>query len=200
MSSLPAASILVTGFLPFGKDTLNPSGLIAQRLGGIALPVAAEDALQMALAEMEARGSDFLLALGVAGGRAAVCVESVAVNQAQYRIPDHNGDQLNGPIASAGAPGVFSSLDTGAIVAAIRCSGVPATVSQDAGRYVCNHFYFRLLERLPGRCLFLHIPRLPEVEAALEEGGAGPTMALETSERAVRAVIDFLGAPSSEAI
>ena len=184
------SSFLVTGFAPFGRDTLNPSGIIAEQFGGLSLPVAAEDALKIALEEMQNRGADFLLALGVAGGRPAVCVESVAFNEADYRTPDQAGNSWQGPIENGAPPSLSSPLNVLEIATAIRRSGVPAHVSRGAGRYVCNHFYFRLLQRFPDRCLFLHLPRLPEVEAAVD--GAGPTMALEISERAVRAVMKHL--------
>jgi pyroglutamyl-peptidase len=131
-----------------------------------------------------------VLALGVAGKRPAICVESTAFNEAEYFIPDHNGNLYENIIDADAAPTLVTPLDTLEIKCAILRSGVPAFMSEDAGRYVCNHFYFRLLQHLPARCLFLHLPRLPEVEAA--HGGDGPTMTLETSERAVQAAIDYL--------
>ena len=184
--------LLVTGFGPFGKDTVNPSGLVAAKLGGLVLPVAADEAWRRVRAEVAVRRPRFVLALGVAGGRAHVCVEKCAVNAAAYPIPDDDGALHHGPLderlphSAARSPG----LPAAELARAIRRSGVAARVSTDAGRYVCNHFYWHLLHGFAGRAAFLHVPRLPEVEAA--HGGKGPSLPLEATERAVLAAARWL--------
>jgi pyroglutamyl-peptidase len=49
-------------------------------------------------------------------------------------------------------------------VSAARAGKVPARLSRDAGRYLCNYTYWRALRRAPqGRPLvqFIHIPAVP---------------------------------------
>lgn len=190
MSLRSSPRVLVTGFGPFGGEAINPSGVIAERLGGLCLPVAAEEAWEQTRAVMRRSGASIVLALGVAGGRSRVCVEKRAVNEAAYPLADDAGRVLAGPLRERSAPAVretaFSAAD---IARAIRRRSVPAWVSRDAGRYVCNHFYYLLLERLEGRAVFLHIPRLPETVAPL---GGGPSLCLEDSMRAAAAALRFL--------
>ncbi len=76
----------------------------------------------------------------------------------------------------AGAPAAFfSSLPIKAMVAALRAAGLPASVSQSAGTFVCNHVFYGLMQRLqasPGaRGGFMHLPLLPE-QAARQPGSA----------------------------
>jgi pyroglutamyl-peptidase len=86
--------------------------------------------------------------------------------------------------AGEAAGGLATGLPAAALARAMRGAGVPARVSRDAGRYVCNHFYFLLLRRLAGRAVFVHVPRLPEEAARL---GGGPSLSLDQVEGAVRA-------------
>jgi pyroglutamyl-peptidase len=182
----PSASpILVTGFGPFGSEQVNPSGLVAERCGGLRLPVAAEEAWALTRAEMKRRRAVAVLALGVAGGRDRVCVEKWAANEAAYALADDAGRVLAGVLdAGEAAGGLATGLPAAALARAMRGAGVPARVSRDAGRYVCNHFYFLLLRRLAGRAVFVHVPRLPEEAARL---GGGPSLSLDQVEGAVRA-------------
>ena len=66
ISTVSSGRVLVTGFGPFGSERVNPSGLIAARLGGVVLPVAAEEAWIMTREEMKRRRARAVLALGVA--------------------------------------------------------------------------------------------------------------------------------------
>ena len=177
--------ILVTGFGPFGDERVNPSGLIARRLGGIELPVAADEAWERTREELQTRGCSGVLALGVAGGRDRVCVEARAANASDYRLPDDFGRRCGGVIdGSVPTLGLSSRVPASMMARRMRGVGVPARVSRDAGRYVCNHFYFLLLRRLAGRAVFVHVPRLPEEAARL---GGGPSLSLDQAERAVSA-------------
>ena len=183
---LDRSSILVTGFGPFGSERVNPSGLLAARLGGLVLPVAAEEAWELTRQEMNRRGAVAVLALGVAGGREHVCVEKWAANESDYRLADDVGTLVGGPGGDQNfrTSGLGTGLPAAAMARAMRGAGAPARVSRDAGRFVCNHFYFLLLRHLAGRAVFIHVPRLPEEAARL---GGGPSLSLDRVDRAVRA-------------
>jgi len=184
--------ILVTGFGPFGSERVNPSGLIARRLGGLELPVAAEEAWELTRAEMHRRGAVAVVALGVAGGRDRVCVEKWAANDSDYRLADDAGRVLSGVLETGRTmAGLATGQPAAQMARAMRRAGVPARVSRDAGRYVCNHFYFLLLRHLAGRAVFIHVPRLPEEAARL---GGGPSLSLDQVERAVRAGLRLMQA------
>lgn len=187
---IEVSRVLVTGFGPFGDERVNPSGLIARRLGGIELPVAAEEAWEQTRREMDARGCVAVLALGVAGGRDRVCVEAWAANEVDYRLADDFGRVRAGAVdPTQRADGIRPTVPPARLARRMRGVGVPARVSRDAGRFVCNHFYFLLLARLAGRAVFIHIPRLPEEAARL---GGGPSLSLDQGERAVRASLRWM--------
>lgn len=203
-----ACELLVTGFLPFAGDARNPSGEVAQavegrqvrglRVRGAVLPVerkAASERLERLLAEERPRA---VVALGQ-GSAPLVHVERVAVNLLDFQLPDQAGDQPRGTPISRGAPdALFSTLPVDELVAAVRAAGVPCEASLSAGSYLCNMVFFELLEaaratpRGTHRGVFVHLPPLPEVVAAAEN--ERPSMALDTSLRAVDAILDATAA------
>ncbi|STV77993.1 pyrrolidone-carboxylate peptidase [Klebsiella michiganensis] len=101
--------------------------------------------------------------------------------------PDNKGLQpIDVPIAAGGPAAYFSTLPIKAIVTALRSRGIPASVSQTAGTFVCNHVMYGLLHSLRHRSGakggFIHIPYLPE-QAAAHPGEA--SMAVETVQAAL---------------
>jgi pyroglutamyl-peptidase len=193
--------ILLTAFEPFGGDPVNPSLLIARALGGqmvegaqvvaVELPCVFHRALA-ALDEALQRTQPVLaVALGLAAGREGLSIERVAINVDDARIPDNAGAQpVDEPVAAAGPAAWFSTLPIKAISAALREAGVPASVSQTAGTFVCNHVFYGLQQRLAGtgvRSGFIHVPLLPE-QAAHHPGK--PVLALEEQVRGVRLALE----------
>jgi len=169
--------VLVTGFEPFGGDTVNPSAEIARQLHGT---VIAGHAVTGALlpcvfgaAQKELRRlldrvrPGLVLCLGQAGGRAEITPERVAINVDDARIPDNAGRQpVDRPVVRGGPAAYWSTLPIKAIVAELRARDIPAAVSQTAGTYLCNHVFYGLqhaLRRRTGvRGGFIHVPWLPE--------------------------------------
>ncbi len=185
--------ILVTGFEPFGGDSVNPSleairALASHRADGVRiavapLPVAARrimGALRDVVAEHR---PDVVIAVGQAGGRAEMSVERIAINVDDFRIPDNEGARLvDVPVAADGPDAYFSTLPIKAMVQNMRAAGVPAHVSQTAGTFLCNHVFYALrhlaaTEYPDMRAGFIHVPSLPE-QAARHPGQA--SMALDT--------------------
>ena len=189
--------ILLTAFEPFGGDRVNPSLLIARHLDGetiagarvvaVELPCVFHRALAV-LDEALARTRPVLaVALGLAAGREGLSIERVAINVDDARIPDNAGAQpVDEPIAPGGPAAWFSTLPIKAMAAELNAAGVPASVSQTAGTFVCNHVFYGLQQRLAGtgvRSGFIHVPLLPE-QAAQYPGK--PVLALEDQVRGVR--------------
>jgi len=172
-------TILLTGFEPFGGETVNPSWEVARRLdgervGGVggarivarALPCVfgrSLGVLDEALADLR---PVLVLALGQAGGRCDLSLERVAINVDDARIADNAGAlPIDEAVVEGGPAAYFSSLPIKAMVAGLRAAGYPASVSQTAGTFVCNHVFYGLQHRLAGsevRGGFMHIPYLPE--------------------------------------
>jgi len=186
-------TILLTGFEPFGGESINPSWKAVRALDG----KRTSDGSVIAVAELPCVFSKSLDALdrlirdlkphvvvcvGQAGGRAEISVERVAINVDDARIPDNNGAQpIDAPIRSDGPTAYFSTLPIKAIVESLTASGIPAAVSQTAGTFVCNHVFYGLMHMAASaptlrRAGFVHIPYLPE--QAMHNPNA-PSMSLD---------------------
>jgi pyroglutamyl-peptidase len=197
VSETKRPSILLTGFAPFGGETVNPSWQAVQQLHGrhlrghrvVArqLPVEFGTALQELRAAIRETRPELVLCVGQAGGRAALSLERVAINVDDARIPDNAGAQpVDAPIVAGGPDAYFTGLPIKAMLAALREAGIPAEVSQTAGTYVCNHVFYGLMHALRNRRIrggFMHIPYSPE-QAALHPGAPG--LPVETVVRALR--------------
>lgn len=202
---------LVTGFEPFGGDTINPSLEVLRRLPprlgdlGLAIRVLptvfgrAREALEDAV---RTTAPDLVLCLGLADGRAALSLERVAINVDDARIPDNEGNQpLDAPIVAGGPAAYFATLPIKAAAAALRAAGLPAIISNSAGTFVCNHVFYGALHlaatRRPAlRGGFLHVPYLP-AQAAAHDGGA-PSMALDDIVRGVEIVLSVAASGTTD--
>ena len=198
------ATVLLTGFEPFGGEAINPSWEIARALDGWAcdgatvraalLPCVFGDAMQRLDAALLEWQPTLVLSLGQAGGREGISLERIAVNVDDARIPDNLGRQPIDDAVVAGAPAAyFSTLPIKAIVHDLRAAGIAASVSNSAGTFVCNHVFYALMHRLATtpalarvRGGFVHVPYLPEQVPGRADV---PTMALEAQIQAVRAAI-----------
>ena len=152
-------ALLLTGFEPFGGETINPSWRVAQALHGeviagaqvvaLQLPCVFGTALEVLRSGIARHRPQLVLALGQAGGRCELTPERVAINVDDARIADNAGARpVDVPIVHGGPAAYFSSLPIKAIVAALRAAGVPAAVSQSAGTFVCNHVFYGLMHAL----------------------------------------------------
>ena len=197
--------ILVTGFEPFGGQSLNPSWEVARALHGLQLQGArvvavqlpcvfaqALPALQQALAQ---HTPDIVLALGQAEGRCDLSVERIAINVMDARIPDNAGAQpIDVPVIAGGPASYFSTLPIKSLVAGLRAAGFPASVSQTAGTFVCNQVFYALQHTLAGQGVhsgFVHLPLLPE-QAAHWPGPSLPSWPVGLQLAAVKQALDLL--------
>ena len=168
--------LLLTGFDPFGGQPINPAleavKLVADKIGNIEV-VKLEvptvfyksiETVDKAIAEVK---PDVVLCIGQAGGRYDITPERVAINVNDARIADNEGQQpLDGPIFEDGDTAYFTDLPIKAMVANVREAGIPASVSNTAGTFVCNHLMYGVLylaaKKYPGlRGGFIHVPFIP---------------------------------------
>lgn len=192
------ATILLTGFEPFGNEARNPSWDAVRLLDGETvaghavvarrLPVSFAGSLPVLQAAIDEIGPALVVCVGLAGGRAQLSLERVAINLDDARIADTDGAcPIDVPVAADGPAAYFTTLPIKAMLAALRAAGYPAEVSQTAGTYVCNHVFYGALHALrhrPGvRAGFIHVPYAPE-QAARHPGA--PSLAVETVGAALR--------------
>jgi pyroglutamyl-peptidase len=195
--------VLVTGFEPFGGEPINPALEAVKKLNKrvIAgheivtreLPVvrqASIDALAKFIREVD---PVLVVAIGQAGGRLEITPERVAINVDDYRIADNAGNKpVDESVAAKGPIAYWSTLPIKAMVAAVKEKGIPASVSNTAGTFVCNHLFYGLMHLLAmegnkRRGGFIHIPYLPEQAARL---GNQPSMGLDSIVRGLEIAIE----------
>ena len=116
-----ARRILLTGFAPFGGETVNPSWEVAQALDGRTfgevtvyakrLPVDCKRAAVAIAQEIDRARPLAVLGLGQAGGRPALSLEQVAINLVDPRRAHENTGGLDGkPVIADGPAAYFSRL------------------------------------------------------------------------------------------
>ena len=206
--------IVLTGFEPFGTFSTNPSGEVAKALDGRAFGAEVVRAVVLPVHHVEAsRAVERLLDegvpraivhLGLAGARARIALERVAVNVMDFEIADNVGYQATGePCVADGPVAYFSTLPLRAILHALTADGVPAYLSSTAGTYLCNQTMYttrHLLERrglaLPAG--FIHLPQSAAMVAA--SGLDQPSMDLPLMIRAIETALRVTAASLSAAL
>ena len=190
--------VLLTGFEPFGKASLNPSGEIVKQISGdnivtAILPVAYAQSAERLLGLIAEHNPEVVICLGQAEGRKEVTPERVAINLDDARLADNEGVLRNDvKILNDGPDAYFSTLPVKEIVEAIKAAEVPAAVSLSAGAFLCNHVFYVAQNKFAGtkvRSGFVHVPLMDE--QAGEFPGL-PTMPLEQMVKAVRAMLEVL--------
>lgn len=185
-------TVLITAFEPFDGELINPSWEAVSRLHerlicgarvvAKKLPCVFSESLQSLYAAIDELHPDLVIAVGQAGGRFEITVERIGINIIDARIPDNAGKQpIDQAVVEDGPAAFFSTLPIKAIVEGIREAGIPASISQTAGTFVCNQVMYGLLHYLAGSSVrggFIHIPYLPE-QAVSHPGVA--SMSLQTT-------------------
>jgi pyroglutamyl-peptidase len=195
------ARVLMTGFAPFGGESVNPSwqavSLVGARRNDVAvaeLPCEFAASLPALRRAIEEHRPSLVVCVGQAGGRADVTPERVAINLVDARIPDNAGARpVDVPVVPDGPAAYFTTLPVKACTAAIRAAGVPASVSHTAGTYVCNQVFYGLMHLLatefPGvRGGFVHVPFSPEQVAA--SGKSAPSLSVARIAGALEVLAD----------
>lgn len=208
--------MLVTGFDPFGEDIINPAIEAVKRLPDtiedveiikLEIPTVFYKSAEVVKETIEKEKPDYVLNIGQAGGRYELTPERVAINLDDARIADNEGQQpIDKPIKEDGEAAYFSQLPIKAMVDYMKKENIPASVSNSAGTFVCNHIMYQTLylamTEFPNiKAGFMHIPFLPE---QVVERPNTPAMALEDIVKgitaALKAIIDFDGKEDLEVI
>ena len=196
----------MTGFEPFGAHSVNPTEGLAKavdgrRVGdfavlGAVLPVHHDDTAARLAALLAESNPEAVLHLGLAGGRARIALERVALNVMDYEVPDNAGYRASGePCVAGGPPAYFSTLPLPAMLKALVDEGIPAYTSNTAGTYLCNQTLYWTLHAVrnmprPPRVGFVHFPLLPASVAA--SGLEQPSMDFPLMLRAVETILGVI--------
>ena len=192
--------IIVTGFDPFGGETINPSIECVKALPEIEgvelirleLPTVFKESAKRLNEVINDVKPDAVLSVGQAGGRPGITMERIAINVDDARIPDNISQQpIDEAIQLDGEAAYFTTLPIKRIVKAIREAGIPAEVSNSAGTFVCNHIMYQSLFAAtkadkPFKAGFMHIPFIPE------QTTDKPSLPLEESTKALQIAIETI--------
>ena len=189
--------LLITGFDPFGGETINPSWeavkLLPEVIGEyevhkMEIPTIFGLAAKTVLDKAAEVRPDVILCVGQAGGRSGVTPERIGINIRSARIPDNAGNQpVEQTIVPDGPDGIFSTVPVAKMAQAIQDAGLLGAVSNTAGAFVCNDTLYLLLHHYAGttvRVGFIHVPYLPQQGT--------PNMPLEQIVQALTAAISAL--------
>lgn len=169
--------VLITGFEPFGGEKVNPAleavNMLPDTIGGakvvkLEVPTVFKKSIKRLDECIEKEKPDITICVGQAGGRFDITVERVAINVDDARIPDNeNNSPADEKIFEDGENAYFASLPIKTIVKNITNAGIPASISDSAGTFVCNHLMYGLLYLIDKKYNnmaggFIHVPFIPQ--------------------------------------
>ena len=165
--------VLLTGFDPFGGEPVNPAEeavkMVSNNINGaevikITIPTVQTKSVKAIEEAVEKHNPDIVISVGQAGGRFDITPERVAINMDDFRIKDNEGNQPTDEIIKEdGQTAYFSNLPIKAMVKHMNENKIPATVSNTAGTFVCNHVMYGILYMIDKKYPnikggFIHIP------------------------------------------
>lgn len=168
--------VLITAFEPFGGFAFNPTMDILNALEldipratvhKHILPVDFADARQRYPQLLQTLRPAVVVNLGLSAKACALTLETTAYNEAN---DPYNSAVPSFAILENGAPRYDSTVLCDSFIPQLTDDGVPAVLSDDAGRYLCNYVYYHSLHyaqpfNLPA--LFIHCPFTTELASRL---------------------------------
>ncbi|WDV44965.1 pyroglutamyl-peptidase I [Clostridiaceae bacterium M8S5] len=192
--------ILITGFDPFGGESVNasieavkklPDTIMGYSIVKLEVPTVFRKSIDTLKKAIVKESPDIVICTGQAGGSSSISIEKIAHNLDYAIIPDNEGNQpINKPIYDDGKYAYYSNLPINAILKKLTDNNISAVISNYAGTFVCNHLMYGLLHMIENefsniRGGFIHVPYLPE-----QAGYHLPSMPLETIATALRLTIE----------
>lgn len=194
--------VLLTGFDPFGGEPVNPAEeavkMVSDNINGaevikITIPTVKDKSVKAIEEAIEKHNPDIVISVGQAGGRFDITPERVAINIDDFRIKDNEGNQpTDEVIKNDGQPAYFSNLPIKAMVKHMNENKIPATVSNTAGTFVCNHVMYGILYMIDKKYPnikggFIHIPYM--TSQVMDKKGM-PFMSLEEIVKGLELAIE----------
>ena len=168
--------VLITGFDPFGGESINPALEAVKKLPDtiagaeiikLEIPTVFRKSLEKIEENIHKHNPDIVISIGQAGGRFGITPERVAINIDDARIPDNETNQpIDLPIHEDGETAYFTTLPIKSMVEEMKKGGIPCSVSNTAGTFVCNHVMYGILymaaKKYPNiKGGFIHVPYIP---------------------------------------
>ncbi|MEX0841269.1 MAG: pyroglutamyl-peptidase I [Xanthobacteraceae bacterium] len=199
--------VLLTGFGPFPGAPFNPTGPLVHRLARLRRPGLADVRLTAHVFPTSYRAvdeelprllsrlrPDAVLMFGLAAGSRCLRVEVRARNAVSALIRDTEGrSSFAASIVPGGPHALHFDAPANRLVLAARAAGLPARLSHDAGRYLCNYLSWRAIEAAtqpagPRLAAFVHVPR-PIIKPARRGARRRPLMGMADMVRGGEAIL-----------
>lgn len=195
--------VLITGFDPFGGESVNPAfeavKLLPEQIAGadimkLEIPTVFSKSAVAVEEGIQKYQPDIVINVGQAGGRSCVTIEKVAINLAEARIPDNDGEQpMDVPLQEDGETAYFATVPVKAMVQNVRNHQLPCHISYTAGTYVCNAVMYNVLymtkKKYPNiRAGFIHVPYA--TEQVVDKPNGTVSMSLETIAKSLEYCIE----------
>ena len=211
-------TILLTGFGPFPGAPFNPTEPLVEALARVRHPAfsgmsrvahvfrVSYQAVDRELPALLAREKpEVLVMFGLALRATCLRIETQARNALTCAVPDAAGEVAVTDMIVAQAPAALPlRVPAVRLLAAARATGMPAVLSRDAGRYLCNYLCWRAAEACrqagtPRVAAFVHVPstrivarprsgprRAPYAHEDLVRAGEAIVLAAQAAARAHR--------------
>lgn len=199
--------ILLTGFEPFGDLEVNPSQVILEKISDrqtlcniheintVILPVSFDSAGSVIKRSIQEFKPDIILSLGLSETSDSITLERKAINLKQ-NIEPQNARNKGPKLILLGCPIIYkSTLPLERIYRLLKDRNIPVTLSDNAGRYVCNYVFYlachqiKLLEN-SGKAGFIHVPLMSE--QILESNSNVPSLPLNLMVNAIESCIETI--------
>lgn len=161
--------ILMTAFEPFGNNQFNSTitalnNIDLENVTKLILPVTYPGAFQYLKSNLNIK-PDFIILLGMAASREIITIEERAVNNLSFKIPDNNNLIINNQkISLNNNEYLYSKMNIDDLINHLKNSHYNVEKSIDAGKYICNFLYYKVLEEYDVPSIFIHIPPYKEKE------------------------------------
>lgn len=174
--------ILLTGFEPFGENTVNTSYEAVKLVGDIdgfdikkiCLPVTWDGAVSALYSAVDEFEPDAVIMCGLAASSSHIRIERVGINLCgaikdnDGKLPSEFGERSiveNAPTA------FFSTFDFSSVLSSLKSENIPASYSFSAGTYICNLILYSMLykdsiEKSSRKTGFVHVPNASEFVAS----------------------------------
>ncbi|MBQ6472173.1 MAG: pyroglutamyl-peptidase I [Victivallales bacterium] len=182
--------VLLTGFTPFGRNTVNPSWeavKLVQAFDGMELhrleiPTVFGKSAQILEEALENIEPDLVLCIGLAAARDSICLERIAVNISDAKSPDNEGNVPHDKVIRLDGPAAYwSNLPCEKLVVALEEEDIPARLSFSAGTFVCNHVFYSLM--------YLIDTKYPQMTGGLAHIPSTTVLPLDTVARGLEVIL-----------
>ncbi|MBW3088934.1 pyroglutamyl-peptidase I [Bifidobacterium sp. 82T24] len=212
-------NVVISGFDHYDGIEVNPSAEVARTLSShgiddmpdgtsatvtsVLLPLSFQNAWPTLRETIDAVHPDIVIATGLKTRSHSVALERCATNLIDASRPDvDNVQPRRTPINPEGSAAYWTRLPLRAILHDFTKRNIPATLSSDAGTFVCNSLFYQLLDwnaaqtnTLAG---FMSFPKVGD------GGKYGSGLSLDqmilAAQDAVRATVDYAVHPFADEI